>query len=49
MKQDMLKHLKPARVWHWFGEIMQIPRPSKHEELISAYLVQWGKTTGSKP
>ena len=40
---DIMKDLKPARVWHWFGEIMQIPRPSKHEERISAFLVQWGK------
>ena len=46
MKQDPLKNLKPARVWHWFGEIMQIPRPSKHEERISAYLVNWGKEHG---
>ncbi len=46
MKQDPLKNLKPARVWHWFGEIMQIPRPSKHEEHISAYLVKWGKEHG---
>ena len=41
-----LAGLKPERVWHWFGEIMQIPRPSKHEERISAYLVQWGKDHG---
>ena len=46
MKKDILKDLKPARVWHWFGEIMQIPRPSKHEERISAYLVNWGKEHG---
>ena len=48
MKQqkDVLKDLKPARVWHYFGEIMQIPRPSKHEERISAYLVNWGKEHG---
>ncbi len=45
-KQDVLKGLKPERVWHWFGEIMQIPRPSKHEERISAYLVNWGKEHG---
>ena len=43
---DILKDLKPARVWHWFGEIMQIPRPSKHEERISAWLVQWGNDHG---
>ncbi len=46
MKQEILSNLKPARVWHYFGEIMQIPRPSKHEERISAYLVNWGKEHG---
>ena len=46
MSNDIMKNLRPARVWHWFGEIMQIPRPSKHEERISAYLVQWGKEHG---
>lgn len=44
--QSVLKGLKPERVWHWFGEIMQIPRPSKHEVRISAWLVQWGKEHG---
>jgi len=46
MKKDILNNLKPERVWHYFGEIMQIPRPSKHEEKISAYLVEWGKQHG---
>ena len=46
MKQNILEELRPARVWHWFGEIMQIPRPSKHEERISAWLVQWGNDHG---
>ncbi len=48
MKQntEALNGLKPARVWHWFGEIMSIPRPSKHEERISAWLVSWGKEHG---
>ncbi len=44
--KDIMKDLKPARVWHYFGEIMQIPRPSKHEERISAYLVEWGRSHG---
>lgn len=38
----MLSNLQPANVWRFFGEIMQIPRPSKHEEKISAYLQQFG-------
>ena len=48
MKKDkeILKGLKPERVWFYFCEIMQIPRPSKHEERISAYLVGWGKEHG---
>lgn len=46
MKQDIFSNLKPARLWYWFGEITQIPRPSKHEERISAYLVKWGNDHG---
>ena len=42
----MLSNLKPAAVWRYFGEIMQIPRPSKHEERISAYLQQFGLDHG---
>lgn len=39
----VLKDLKPARVYHYFEEICQIPRPSKHEEKIAAYLMDFGK------
>ena len=28
------KNLKPAGVFHYFEEICQVPRPSKHEEKI---------------
>jgi len=42
----MLSKLQPASVWRYFGEIMQIPRPSKHEEKISAYLQKFGKEHG---
>lgn len=45
-KNNIFSDLKPARVWHWFGQIMAIPRPSKHEERISAFLVQFGKEHG---
>ena len=44
--QKELENLKPASVWRYFGEIMNIPRPSKHEEKISAYLQQFGKDHG---
>lgn len=35
--------LKPARVFEQFAKINQIPRPSKHEEQIIAYLQEFGK------
>ena len=38
--------LQPNAVWRYFEEIMRIPRPSKHEEQISAYLAAFGKTHG---
>ncbi len=42
----MLEQLAPSAVWRYFGEIMQIPRPSKHEEKISAYLQKFGLDHG---
>lgn len=42
----MLEQLAPSAVWRFFGEIMQIPRPSKHEEKISAYLQKFGQDRG---
>lgn len=39
-----MKDLKPERVWRYFGEILEIPRLSKHEEKIIAYLEQFAKT-----
>lgn len=36
------ENLQPAAVWHFFDEILTIPRPSKHEEKISAYLQKFG-------
>lgn len=44
--QKELENLQPASVWRYFGEIMNIPRPSKHEEKISAYLQEFGKSHG---
>ncbi|MBE9467485.1 MAG: aminoacyl-histidine dipeptidase [Bacteroidetes bacterium] len=40
---DILKGLKPEKVWSYFEEICQIPRPSKKEEKIIEYLVAFGK------
>ena len=38
-----IKDLKPAVVWNNFYGITRIPRPSKHEEKIRQYLLDWGK------
>ena len=41
-----LSSLQPAAVWRFFGELMNIPRPSKHEERVSAYLQDFGHKHG---
>lgn len=38
---SQLKDLKPTAIWHYFEEICQIPRPSKKEEQILAYLLKF--------
>ena len=45
MNEEML-NLKPAKVFYYFNEITKIPRPSKKEEKISAWLEQTGKALG---
>lgn len=37
------RNLKPAGVFRYFEEICQVPRPSKHEEKIIAYLKSFGQ------
>ncbi len=39
-----LTQLKPDRLWHYFDEICRIPRPSKKEEKIAAYLCTFADT-----
>ena len=41
-----VKNLEPARVWNIFHEMTQIPRPSKHEEQIREWAVNFGKNLG---
>lgn len=37
------KDLQPAVVFHYFEEVCQVPRPSKKEEKIRAYLLEFAK------
>ncbi len=38
-----IKDLQPTAIWNYFHEITQIPRPSKKEEKIIAYLLNFAK------
>lgn len=40
---DSISKLKPQILWQEFLKITQIPRPSKHEEKIIQYLLDFGK------
>jgi dipeptidase D len=42
MSNEIL-NLKPEKMWKYFHEITQVPRPSKKEEKIRQYLVDFGK------
>ena len=41
-----ITELKPAIVWKYFHEITQVPRPSKKEEKIIAYLEKFAHDHG---
>ena len=41
-----IKELQPTAIWNYFHEITQIPRPSKKEEKILAYLLKFADDHG---
>lgn len=41
-----IQSLKPGRLWYYFSEILKIPRPSKKEEKIAEYILNFGKQLG---
>lgn len=41
-----VKNLKPEIVFHYFDEICKVPRPSKKEEKIREFLVNFAKSRG---
>lgn len=43
---EEIRKLKPADVWEHFYAITQVPRPSKHEERVTAFMVEFGKKLG---
>ena len=42
-ENHVLKGLKPEGVFKFFGEILSVPRPSKQEEKMTAYLLSWAE------
>jgi dipeptidase D len=41
-----IEGLKPELVWKYFAEIARIPRPSKHEEAMTKYVVETARKLG---
>ena len=41
-----IEGLKPELVWKYFAEISRIPRPSKHEEAMTKYVMDTAKKLG---
>lgn len=41
-----IRNLKPASLWNRFADLNSIPRPSKHEEKVCAWLMQWAEDHG---
>ena len=45
-ENDAFAGLEPAAVWTRFAELTRIPRPSQHEELARAYVLDWAERHG---
>lgn len=43
---NVLKGLQPEGVFRFFEEILRVPRPSKHEEKMTQYLMDWAEARG---
>jgi len=43
---DAIRNLEPKAVWEYFYQLTQVPRPSKHEEKIRAFMIKFGNDLG---
>ncbi|NIY84231.1 aminoacyl-histidine dipeptidase [Vibrio hepatarius] len=41
-----ISNLSPAPLWQFFDKICSIPHPSKHEEALAQYIIDWAKAQG---
>lgn len=42
MSQE-IRNLEPRNVWGFFADLNQVPRPSKKEEKVQAFVINWAK------
>ena len=40
---NRLNELEPQMIWHYFNEVCQVPRPSKHEEKMIDFLLHFAE------
>jgi dipeptidase D len=43
---EEIKKLEPKEVWQHFYSLTRVPRPSKHEEKIQSFMLQYGEDLG---
>ncbi|MGF1696897.1 aminoacyl-histidine dipeptidase [Vibrio lamellibrachiae] len=41
-----ISNLSPSSIWQFFDKICSIPHPSKHEEELAQYIINWAKAEG---
>jgi len=46
MSVDPLQGLQPQKVWELFGQLLRVPRPSKHEDAVMLFLERWAAQHG---
>ena len=43
---SQVRDLNPSDLWNRFADLNSIPRPSKHEEKVCAWIVEWAREKG---
>jgi len=43
---DEIRNLEPKSLWENFYQLTQVPRPSKHEDAIQAFMMEFGEKLG---
>jgi len=43
---DQIRQLEPSAPWNYFADLNAVPRPSKREERVAKFMVDFGKSLG---